>query len=123
MPRDSFAVDPGSVAAVQVLQKVRTVLAYDARVAARSPVIAQHEMIIGLAPHHKGQRLQRYARALTGRMQHEERSWRKVVRFQCLGWYRGHHCPPDRTASFRGGAASSFACATSLARNAWQCEQ
>ncbi len=54
---DAFAVDPGTMAAVEVLNDVGSVFGDDARVLAGGSVIAQDEVVVGLASQEEGKRL------------------------------------------------------------------
>src|ERR1700722_3892430 len=79
MARDAFAIDPGAVAAAQILDDVGAVFRNDASVLAGGPVVAQDQIVIGLAAQLKRKRLQRDPRSLAGGRKHQ----------QSGGWERG----------------------------------
>ena len=55
--RNAFAVDPGAVAAAEVFDDVGSVFRNDAGVLAGGPVVAEDQIVIGLAAEQKRQRL------------------------------------------------------------------
>jgi len=69
MTRYPFAVHPGAVAAVQILDEITAAFATIRACKSRGPVVAQYQVIIGCRPIKKGKRVQRHARALSRRMQ------------------------------------------------------
>lgn len=70
----AMAVHPGSVAAVQVLKDILIVFLNDACVAAGSPVVAQDQVIVGLAADQKRKLVQVHARTLAGGIEDKESS-------------------------------------------------
>src|SRR5438105_15801330 len=97
--------------AFQVLDEIFAGLFNDAGMAARSTIIAEHQIIVALTADQKRNRLQQSAAAIARRINDCQRR-------QSSGGRRWH--------ARRGQVAlrdSSVAAAISFARSAWQCEQ
>src|ERR1700722_3989091 len=77
MTRDALAIDPSPMAAAQILDNVRAVFRDDTGELPGCPVVAQDQIVIGLAADRKRQRLKRTSRALAGRREHQKSGWRQ----------------------------------------------
>ena len=62
----AFAVDPSAMATVEILNHVGAIFRKDARMLARGSVVAENQIVIGLAAEQEGKRLQGDAGALAG---------------------------------------------------------
>ena len=68
-----FAVHVGAVKTAAILDRVPAVLHHDARVRARDAAVADNEVALGLPPDAERQRVNRYARAVSVRVDHHQR--------------------------------------------------
>jgi hypothetical protein len=74
--RNAFAVHPGSVAAIQILDRIVAVFRENPKMVARNAIVSQNEIASRMAADEKRELADLDARALPGWIQHQKRCWR-----------------------------------------------
>ena len=88
-----FAIDERTVSAAGILDGVLAVFRRDPRVHTRSTAVSDYEVVVGLASDPERERDERHARAMTVRINHDQRSRFKASRVES----RVHRLAPPAT--------------------------
>jgi hypothetical protein len=79
--RDALAVYPCPVPALQILDDVIIAVADNARVRPRYAVVTQHQAVVGVPPDRERKPVQRHPRAITGRIDHDQKRGSLIAGF------------------------------------------